>query len=160
LVATGLAIWGWILRLMVAASFLILPYIVTTMTPIVEHGTQVQAIVARYPAATLPPATLAALQKNPTDPAALAQARASLGPNYIRDLLSLNAAPASVKAYLVTYGPQVQKAVATAPHEWQRWWWVCFGAEALLIPTVFLMKGRWNPKAADKDYVDHEKLVE
>jgi MFS family permease len=160
LVATGLAIWGWVLRLMVAASFLILPYVVTTMTPIVEHGAQVQAIVTKYPAATLPPATLAALQKNPTDPAALAQARATLGPSYVKDLLALNAAPASDKAFLVKYGPQVQKAVAAAPGEWQRWWWVCFGAEALLIPAVFLMKGRWGPKAAREDELEHEQMVD
>jgi hypothetical protein len=34
------------------------------------------------------------------------------------------------------------------------------GAEALLIPTVFLMKGRWNPKAARRDDLEHEKMIE
>ena len=160
LVATGLAIWGWVLRLMVAGSFLILPFVVTTMTPIVEHGAQVQTLVAKYPAASLPPATLATLQKNPTNAAALAQARAQLGPNYIKDLVSLASAPKADVAYLATYGPKVQSAAAAAPGEWQRWWWICFGCEALLIPTIFVMRGRWSPKAARADDAAHEALVE
>ena len=50
--------------------------------------------------------------------------------------------------------------MAAAPGEWQRWWWVCFGCEALLIPTVFLMKGRWSPKTARADDEAHEEMVE
>ena len=52
----------------------------------------------------------------------------------------------------------MQKAVAAAPHEWQRWW-VGFGAEALLIPTIFLMRGRWGPKAARQDDLEHERPI-
>jgi MFS family permease len=172
LVATGLAIWGWVLRLMVAASFLILPYIVTTMTPIVEHGTQVQALAAKYPSelATLgaiDPATLAKLNANPANPAAIATAvgeisrQAQVSPAVaLQRLLAVSRVPSADLAYLTTYGPQVQKAVAAAPHEWQRWWWVCFGAEAVLIPTIFLLRGRWNPKAARQDEAAHEKMIE
>jgi MFS family permease len=33
LTATGLAVWGWLLRLVVTASFLVMPYVVETATP-------------------------------------------------------------------------------------------------------------------------------
>lgn len=172
LVATGLAIWGWVLRLMVALSFLILPFVVTTMTPIVEHGTQVQTLAAKYSPelATLTamdPATVATLTANPTNPAALAKAvgeisqQAHVTPAVaVQRLIAVSRVPKADLAYLTAYGSQVEKAVAAAPGEWQRWWWVCFGAEALLIPTIFLMKGRWSPKAARKDDAAHEELVE
>jgi MFS family permease len=39
LTATGLAIWGWILRITVALSFLVLPYVITTATPLVDNQT-------------------------------------------------------------------------------------------------------------------------
>jgi hypothetical protein len=78
----------------------------------------------------------------------------------LQRLLAVSRVPRADLAYLTTYGPQVQKAVAAAPHEWQRWWWVCFGAEALLIPSLFLMRGRWNPKAARQDEAAHEKMIE
>ena len=172
LVATGLAIWGWVLRLMVAASFLILPYIVTTMTPIVEHGTQVQALAAKYPSelatlSAIDPSTVAKLNANPANPAAIATAvgeisrQAHVSPAVaLQRLLAVSRVPKADLAYLSTYGPKVQKAVAAAPDEWQRWWWVCFGAEALLIPAIFLMRGRWNPKAARQDEAAHEKMIE
>jgi MFS family permease len=171
LVATGLAIWGWVLRLMVAGSFLILPYVVTTMTPIVEHGAQVKTLAEKYSSelATLgaiDPTTLATLNANPGNPTAIATAvgeisrQAHVSPTVaLQRLVAVSQVPKADLAYLTTYGPQVQKAVAAAPHEWQRWWWVCFGAEALLVPTVFLMKGRWNPKAARADDLAHEKLI-
>ena len=36
LTATGLAVWGWLLRLIVTGSFLALPHVVDTVTPLVE----------------------------------------------------------------------------------------------------------------------------
>jgi MFS family permease len=37
LTATGLAIWGWILRIVVAVSFLVLPHVITTSTTLVDN---------------------------------------------------------------------------------------------------------------------------
>jgi Major Facilitator Superfamily len=171
LVATGLAVWGWVLRLMVAGSFLILPYIVTTMTPIVEHGSQVQTLAAKYSSqlttlSAIDPATQAKLTANPANPAAIATAvgeisrHANVTPAVaLQQLIAVGKVPKADLAYLTSYGPQVQKAVAAAPHEWQRWWWVCFGAQALLIPTIFLMRGRWSPKAARQDDLEHERMI-
>jgi len=37
LVGTGLALWGWLLRLTVAASFIFLPVVVTSVNPVVDN---------------------------------------------------------------------------------------------------------------------------
>ncbi len=50
LTATGLAIWGWIIRMVVFASFLLLPTVVNSVTPLVNYGAQVQAYATKYPA--------------------------------------------------------------------------------------------------------------
>ena len=61
LTASGLAVWGWILRITVALSFLVLPYVITTSTTLVDNqtaATALQAIQAAEPYApsTAPPA--------------------------------------------------------------------------------------------------------
>src|SRR5579859_4387994 len=48
LTATGLAIWGWIQRVVVFASFLIIPAVVSSVTPLVTYGTQVQTYATQY----------------------------------------------------------------------------------------------------------------
>lgn len=72
LVATGLAVWGFIIRIVVAVSIFIAPFIVTTVSTLVEQGPQAQALAAKYApqlatAAELKPATAAALSRNPQD---------------------------------------------------------------------------------------------
>ena len=52
LTASGLAIWGWILRITVALSFLVLPYVITTSTTLVDNqtaGATLQTIQAAQP---------------------------------------------------------------------------------------------------------------
>jgi MFS family permease len=52
LTATGLAIWGWILRITVALSFLVLPHVITTSTVLVDNqnaGATLQSIEAAQP---------------------------------------------------------------------------------------------------------------
>ena len=57
LTATGLAIWGWILRIVVCVSFFVLPYVVSAM----DKLTEAPAVLARSrrPARNPPPALLA-----------------------------------------------------------------------------------------------------
>ncbi len=63
LTATGLAIWGWLLRLVVTASFLALPHVVDTVTPLVEAPPTVEAFKRLQEAhATVPPDLLAKMQ--------------------------------------------------------------------------------------------------
>jgi MFS family permease len=51
-VATGLAIWGWIIRVVVFASSLLLLLVINTVTPLVNYGGTVAADAAQYPAFT------------------------------------------------------------------------------------------------------------
>jgi MFS family permease len=48
LTATGLAIWGWIQRVVVFVSFLIIPVVVTSVTPLVTYGPTVSAYATQY----------------------------------------------------------------------------------------------------------------
>ena len=81
LTATGLAIWGWIVRVVVFVSFLIIPAVVNSVTPLVNYGSTVSAYAAQYGSqlafAQTHPAVVATAQKVP--PTVLATA-ARLGP--------------------------------------------------------------------------------
>ena len=75
LTATGLAVWGLVIRLVIAVSVFIVPYVVTTVSTLVEQGPQAQALAAKYEpelatAKKLDPATSATLTKDPTNQAA------------------------------------------------------------------------------------------
>jgi MFS family permease len=48
LIATGLAIWGWVIRVVVFVAFLIIPHVITSVTPVVNYGTTVQTYEAKY----------------------------------------------------------------------------------------------------------------
>jgi MFS family permease len=50
LTATGLAIWGWIIRVTIFGSFLVLPLVINTVNPLVNYGATVGADAAQYPA--------------------------------------------------------------------------------------------------------------
>jgi MFS family permease len=172
LAATGLAIWGWVLRIVVGASLFILPFVVTSMTALVEHGTQVQAIVAAHPAevqalSAIDPATVATLNVNPTDGAAIAKATSEISTalhvspaTALQKLLAVSKVPKAELAYLGQYGNSVQRAKTVAPKEWQHWWWGSFAAELLFIPSIFLLRGRWSPKRAKNDAEEHEAMIQ
>jgi hypothetical protein len=70
LTATGLAIWGWILRVVVFVAFLIIPHVITSVTPVVNYGTTAQQYEATYPKqiafAEAHPAIVAEAQKYKT----------------------------------------------------------------------------------------------
>jgi MFS transporter, ACS family, D-galactonate transporter len=88
LIATGLAIWGWIIRIVVFGAYLCLPLVVNTVTPLVNYGAQVQAYATQYKtelafaqahpdvvatAQKIPPNVTAAAQRIPPDVIAIAQ---------------------------------------------------------------------------------------
>jgi MFS family permease len=78
LAATGLAIWGWVLRIVVAGSFLVMPYVITTSNPIVDNvqaATALQSLEAAQP--YVPNLSGARVPLAP--PAVVAQLRASGG---------------------------------------------------------------------------------
>src|SRR5215472_13590331 len=51
-VATGLAIWGWIIRVVVFGSSLLLLLVINTVTPLVNYGGTVAGYAAQYPSLT------------------------------------------------------------------------------------------------------------
>jgi len=172
LVATGLAVWGWILRIVVAVAFLVLPYVVVSASPVVDYGPGLQAITAHYSSqvATLEaidPATRATLQANSKDVAAILAATAQIEARdhvtkavALQRLLAARALPPSDRAYLAAHGTEVRTARKEAPVEWEHWWWVCVVGEVLFVPTIFLLVGRWLPSSARRDAEEHRKLVD
>jgi MFS family permease len=139
--ATGLAVWGWIIRIAVTASFAVLPIALPATTTLVEHGARVQAIVAKYPE------QVKVLQSgDAATPAARRQAASQV--------------PAAELAYLSAHAADVAQAHNDNPRQWQTWWWICFAGQLVFLPFVFLMSGRWSPRRAREDEAAHEQLVE
>ena len=64
LMATGLAVWGWLVRIIVSVSFFVLPYVVGSMDTLVNSpATIAQAKAAAAQGHAPPPAVLAELAK-------------------------------------------------------------------------------------------------
>jgi MFS family permease len=172
LTATGLAVWGWIIRVIVALSAVAIPLLVTSVTPLVEHGADVAAVQAKYPQQVktigeVDPATLGILQTNPTDQSAvtkavgeIAKAEGIAPTEALQRLVAVGQLPANAKETLAKYGTKVATAAMDAPHEWQKWFWVCVGCEVAFIPFVFVMTGRWSPRRAREDAQQHEEMVQ
>jgi MFS family permease len=171
LTATGLAVWGWIVRVVVALSVAALPFVVGSMSPLVENGSQVAQLSTRYAVqlrtlAAIDPATRAALGANPDDRAAEARAVGEIAaaeridPAEAAALLREAATvPPADLAYLAEHGPAVAKAAEETPGQWQHWWWVCLGGEVVFLPLILVMAGRWSPRRAREDLARHEAEV-
>jgi MFS family permease len=172
LIATGLAVWGWILRAIVALSALILPIVVGSMTPLVSYGSTVTTLAAQYAPqlkteAAIDPGTLAAMSANPSNVPALATALGQVEKAFNINqsaaearLTALSKIPKADAQYLSAHGTQVQAAAAAAPGQWKNWWWVCIAGMVLFLPLTLLMTGRWSPRKAREDAEEHERLVE
>jgi MFS family permease len=113
LIATGLAVWGWIIRVVVALSALFLPIVVSTMTPVVTYGTQVGAYATQYASelafVQAHPDVVADAQKVP--PAVIATAT-SIPANVTATAAKI---PASVLATAQKDSTQLADAVKFAP---------------------------------------------
>jgi len=171
LIATGLAVWGWIIRAVIAISILILPSVVSSMTPLVTYGSSVATLSAKYaPELTtlkaIDPKTLATLTANPADTAAATAAVGEIAKAFsvsptvaVTRLTALSTVPKADLAFLNDHGAQVVAAAAAAPGQWKNWWWVCVGGEALFLPFILMMAGRWSPRRAREDAEEHERKV-
>lgn len=167
--ATGLAVWGWILRIVVTVSFALLPVVVPATSTLVDKGAKVQEIVAQYPTQvkvlnTVDPATLTAAGTGDRGAAARAVAtlvRSGMTPTQaVAALQSVAKMPKADIAFLAANGARVQKAQADNPGQWQTWWWICFAGQLCLVPAALLMTGRWSPRKAREDEAEHAALVE
>jgi MFS transporter, ACS family, D-galactonate transporter len=251
--ATGLAVWGWIIRIVVTGSFALLPAIVPATSTLVDKGPRVASIVKAHPdqvkvLQTVDPATLAALKRNPQDAQATVKALSQLSgmsgadvakvlalsgrykqelataaaidprtlatlskdktnkaagakavgeiakkfniapPQAIARLQALGKVPPAALAflssnggkvkqagarlqsvskippgdlaYLSANGNKVSKAQKDNPHQWRTWWWICFFGQLFFLPFTLVLAGRWSPRRARQDEVEHERLVE
>ena len=113
LTATGLAIWGWIVRVTVFVSFLIIPVVVTSVTPLVDYGATVVAYSTQYSSelafAQTHPSVVAAAQKVPPSVVATAQ---SVPPAVLATAQKI---PPSVLATAQTDATQLANAQKFAP---------------------------------------------
>jgi MFS family permease len=191
LVATGLALWGWILRLTVGLSFVFLPLVITSVNPIVDnlpvadtviHGQSVQNFVAEHPTtvsyALAHQSLLKLLAKDPAaavavgadaSPANIAAAEKAFG---LKGLFELAAHKEQLQTLVEPYTAQLtfieahesalldlQKGSTEAPHQWQHWFFVDLAGMVVFIPVIWLTKGRWRPKSARADAVEHDARV-
>ncbi|MFF7335049.1 MFS transporter [Streptomyces sp. NPDC008150] len=161
--ATGLAVWGWTLRVVVAVSAAFLPVAVTSVTTVVEHGHEVQAAQKQAgPALAVVAAHQALFAELATHPPgqvpADLQARAvkEVGP---ADLALVQKAQPQLKV-LQQYGTKVQNAADEGPEQWRNWWLVCMGGQIVFLPFAFAMKGRWSPRRAREDAEAHQRAVD
>ena len=172
LTATGLAVWGWIIRVVIAVSVLILPSVISSMTPLVTYGTQAATISATYPQqlatlAVIDPSTQAALQANPANTAAQVKAVGEIATAFhvtptaaTSRLVAVATIPKADQVFLAEHGTQVANAAAAAPGQWKDWWWVCVGGMVLFLPFILVMAGRWRPRKAREDAEEHDRLVQ
>jgi MFS family permease len=169
LIATGLAVWGWIIRIVIAVSIGILPTVLSSMTPLITYGPQAQVYEAQYPAGfaalqQIDARTLATLQADPTNAAAglkaVGEVAAGLGVSGTVAISDLTAAQKIPKADLAFIQEHVAGASAAAPGQWRDWWWVCVGGVIVFLPFVLIMAGEWSPKKAREEAEAHERVVE
>ncbi|WP_424644194.1 MFS transporter [Embleya sp. AB8] len=164
--ATGLAVWGWIIRIVVSVSAVFTPVIVTSATPLVNHGQEVVAAQADAgPALELvqkDPALFVQLSKFPNRAAIPLDLQLKALQLAGGDLAKLNLVEQKQKslAVLIDHGREVQQAKDRASDEWTRWWWLTLACQALFIPCVFVMAGRWSPRRAREDEEAHARRVE
>ena len=121
---------------------LCIPIVVSAVTPLVDHGPQVQALASQYPSeiatvSAIDPATLNTLNADPTNSAAIAkavrevsQARDVTPAAALNQLVAVSKVPKQDLQYLQTYGPTVQQAQQDVPGQWQTWWWSAWGARS------------------------------
>jgi hypothetical protein len=177
LTATGLAIWGWIIRVVVFIRFLILPAVINTVTPLVNYGAGVQAAAKQYPtelaAVAAHPQVFAQLAANPS-PANIAAAAAAVGPQTLAKIVVANKAPGNAALYgkgpngkplnsfqyALVHGTSVANAAKHTKSQWKTWYWICFAGTIFFLLTVPIMRGRWSPKKARQDEEEHELMVQ
>ena len=122
LTASGLAVWGWILRITVALSFLVLPYVITTSTTLVDNQTAATALQAIEAAKPYAPSTSPAACAPTSAPASVIaglRATGEIGPKTLATVIVACNATHSLTDALTAAGglsnPQVLGLIAYNP---------------------------------------------
>ncbi len=173
LVATGLAIWGGLLRFIVAASLFVLPFVVSSTNSVVDNQQYAQYAPKALQIEKQYGPLIKIVENNqklfnqlsatsPTNKDYLTlvgqAAKASGGLN---NLIKISKIKPQLE-YLQTYAPYLiplQNGLQESGHQWEDWFWICFGGIVLFIPFIFIMKGRWNPESANRDAAEHERFI-
>lgn len=166
LTAYGLAVWGWLLRAIVAVAFLVLPNVIGSVTPLVENGPAAQAAQARE--ATYLPTVLAhqsflnqvnARYPDGNVPADVAKQVVETVGADVAQRLQTPQGKADF-AFLGSVGAKVQQAQKDSPGQWQDWFLICALGQLFFIPMVFVLKGPWSPKQAKAESEAHDVAVD
>lgn len=157
LMATGLGIWGWLLRLVVAAAVITLPHLVPSVTPLVQDAPEVQATLAQLETGF--PQLAVEVQAHPEIFQQLGQyANSADIPNAVldnairtvgTDALTQLQDPAAQAELKTLGGPAavaVVQAKADTAAQWERWILICALGALAMLPLVFLMAGHWRPQ--------------
>jgi MFS family permease len=163
--ATGLAIWGWILRVTVASAVITIPLIVSAVTPLVDDGPSVLQAQAYFEKskplqlllaeAKAHPEVLSELGASPDDPAVQKKAIETVGAPTVLTLAGDKTAQENL-ALLAEKAPAVLKAQADSPGQWRIWFWICTIGALALCPLTLLLKGPWRPHPTDDAHaVEH-----
>ena len=167
LTATGLAVWGWIIRAVIAISILILPSVVGSMTPLVTYGSEVSTLSVKYAPelatlAAIDPATQAALNANPANTTALTTAVGEVAKAFsvtpavaTTRLTALAAVPKSDLLYLSEHGTQVE----TDPYTSQDLMASVLKGLGISLETTFTSKNGRPMKIANSGKVIKELFV-
>ena len=179
LIATGLAVWGLVIRVVIAVSVFFVPKVVTTVTPLVEEGPAVQAVLADpTPVGKTTVGKVAtATAANPDVVARLKAIDARRVPSaadetYLKTTAAQKLGAANLRALgepspaltkgletLAAEGPGVEKAAADSPKQWRTYFLVGVAGEVVFIPLIFLMAGFWDPRRARRAEAEHEAKV-
>jgi MFS transporter len=163
--ATGLAIWGWILRVTVASAVITIPLIVSAVTPLVDSGPAVRQAQA-YFAQSKPlqlllaeaqahPKVFTDLAASPNDPAVQKTAIETVGEPTVLTLAGDKTAQRNL-VLLAAKAPTVLKAQADGPGQWRTWFWICTAGALTLCPLSLLLRGPWRPHPTDDAHaVEH-----
>jgi MFS transporter, ACS family, D-galactonate transporter len=177
LIATGLAVWGLVIRIVIAVSVFFVPKVVTTATTLVQQGPAVKAVLSDPApvghttvgkvalAVSANPTIVARLQKVSSPPTTadqrfLASAAKTLGPANLVALTHPTPALGAALKTLAADGPPVAKAAADSPKQWRTFFFVGVGGEVVFIPLILLMAGFWDPRAARRAELEHDAWLE
>ena len=163
--ATGLAIWGWILRVTVASAVISIPLIVSAVTPLVDDGPSVLQAQAYFDKskplqlllaeAKAHPEVFSDLAAAPNDPAVQKTAIETVGAPTLTLLAEDKTAQQNL-ALLAEKAPAVLKAQADSPGQWKTWFWICTVGALALFPLSLLLRGPWRPRPTDEAHpVEH-----
>jgi MFS family permease len=125
--ATGLAVWGWLLRLVVCVSLIALTFVVPATSILVDQGPRVATLAEQYKAelatlAKVDPATQKALAANSDDQQAQAQALSDISGVPVADVaktVQLSQQYQTQLATLAKIKPATQQALAANPADQQ-----------------------------------------